>query len=243
MYKRYFGFWTLEFKNFRLYKLYFVAVVILSSASIVAFAQDKKVVQISGMVVNNIDLTPIPFANIAVKGTYRGTSSDLNGFFSIVTYSGDNLSFTSVGFKDVTVKIPDSILADHYTLYQSMLQDTVDLPLTVIYPWPSKEKFRDAFINLQIPDDDYETMRKNTTLAELKERARYTGMTPSMNYKNFIAQQTDPLYYGGKFSGQQAPNNLLNPFAWARFLSIWKAQKEAKKKDKANSWYEYKIDD
>ncbi|GHU85556.1 hypothetical protein FACS1894153_1000 [Bacteroidia bacterium] len=200
--------------------------------------QNRKVIQISGLVMNNADLTPIPFVHVAVKGTYRGTSADLNGFFSLVTYAGDELSFTSIGFKDVKVKIPDTIVANHYTIYQSMQQDTIDLPLTVIYPWPSKEKFREAFLNLNVPDDQYEIARKNLTLAEIRERAKYTGMTPSMNYRNFINQQTDPLYYGGKFSGQAPANNLLNPFAWAKFLQIWKNQQDAKKK-KAQQWYEY----
>jgi hypothetical protein len=208
------------------------------------FSQTEKlqVVQITGVVINNDDLSPIPFVNIGVKGTYRGTSADLHGFFSLVTFAGDDLSFTSVGFKDITIHIPDTLSTDNYTVYQSMIQDTIELPVTVIYPWPSKDRFREAFVNLKVPDDAYETARKNLTLNEIKERAKYQGMSASMNYRNFIAQQTEPLYWGGKLSGQQQPNNLLNPFAWARFFSIWKAQREAKTK-KAQQWYDYEAGD
>jgi hypothetical protein len=198
----------------------------------------RQVVQIAGMVIDNDDLNPIPFVNIGVKNSYRGTSADMNGFFSLVTLAGDYLTFSAVGFQSVTIHIPDTLVTDNYTIYQSLQKDTIELPLTVIYPWPSKEKFREAFLKLQVPDDDYERMRKNTTLAEMKERAKYQGMTASMNYRNFIAQQTDPLYWGGKLSGQQQPNNLLNPFAWARFLSIWKTQQEKKQK-KSQQWYDY----
>lgn len=184
---------------------------------------------------DNTNLQSIPYVNILVKGSYRGTSSDFNGFFSITTYAGDVLRFTSIGFQTVEVKIPDTITADRYTLYQSMLKDTLELPLTVIYPWPSKEKFREAFLNLDIPDDEYEIARKNILLAEFKERAKYTKMDAGMNYKNFIQQKTDQLYY----AGQLPPNNLLNPFAWARFLEIWNQQREEKKRQKVRDWESY----
>ncbi len=195
----------------------------------------RKVIQISGVVLDNEDLQAIPYVNISVKGTYRGTSADANGFFSLVTYSGDQLMFSSIGFRPVTVKIPDTITADRYTLYQSLMKDTTELPLTVIYPWPSKEKFREAFLNMNIPDDDFEIARKNMILSELKERAKYSKMDAGMNYKNFIQQKTDQLYY----AGQMQPNNLLNPFAWAQFLRIWNQQKDEKKRQKAREWDSY----
>ncbi len=195
----------------------------------------RKVVQISGVVVDNEDLSPVPYVNIMVKDSYRGTSADMNGFFSITTYAGDVLMFTGIGFRTVDVTIPDTIDTDRYTLYQSLLRDTLELPLTVIYPWSSREKFREAFLNLDIPDDDYEIARKNMLLAELKERARHTKMDGGMNYKNYIQQKTDQLYY----AGQAPPNNLLNPFAWAQFLRIWNQQKEEKKRQKVREWESY----
>lgn len=208
-----------------------VSLICLQAQSI----ESRKVVQIAGIVMDNTNLQSIPYVNILVKGSYRGTSSDFNGFFSITTYAGDVLRFTSIGFQTVEVKIPDTITADRYTLYQSMLKDTLELPLTVIYPWPSKEKFREAFLNLDIPDDEYEIARKNILLAEFKERAKYTKMDAGMNYKNFIQQKTDQLYY----AGQLPPNNLLNPFAWARFLEIWNQQREEKKRQKVRDWESY----
>jgi hypothetical protein len=190
------------------------------------------VVQIAGVVLDNENLNTVPFVNIAVKGTYRGTSADGNGFFSLVTFAGDSLMFSSMGFQPITVKIPDTISTDRYTIYQSLHRDTMELPLTVIYPWPTREKFREAFLNLNVPDDDFEIARKNVLLSELRERARYSRMDAGMNYKHFIQQRTDQLYY----AGQQMPNNLLNPFAWAQFLRIWNQQKDDRKRQKAREW-------
>ena len=192
----------------------------------------RKVVQIAGMVLDNEDLQPVPYVHVAVKNSHRGTSADGHGFFSLVTYIGDTLVFSSVGFQTVTVKVPDTLATDRYTLYQSLMVDTLELPITVIYPWPSKEKFREAFSNLHIPDDDFEIARKNVILSELKERAKYSKMDAGMNYKYLMQQKADQLYY----AGQRTPNNLLNPFAWSQFLDIWNRQKEEKKRQKAREW-------
>ncbi|GHV72618.1 hypothetical protein FACS1894201_02910 [Bacteroidia bacterium] len=203
----------------------------------------RSVVQISGLLIHNDNLEPLPFVHIQVDGTRRGAMADSKGFFSLVTYAGDELLITAIGFHSVRVHIPDTLTSDRYTLIQSMMQDTIELPVTVIYPWPSKEKFRDAFLNLKAPDDDYETARKNLTLAEFRERAKYGKMDAAMNYRNFINNKTDELYYGGKLSGQSPPNNLLNPFAWSQFLRIWNAQKEQKKQKKALEWDAYDVED
>jgi hypothetical protein len=53
-------------------------------------------------------------------------------------------------------------------------------------------------------------------------------MDGPMNYRNFIEKTTSKYYY----AGQLPPNNLLNPFAWARFIKAWKDGKFKSKKDK-----------
>jgi len=195
----------------------------------------RQVVQIAGVILDNDNLQPIPYVNISVRGTYRGASADASGFFTLVTLAGDVLTFSSIGFRPVTVKIPDSVESDRYTVYQSMQRDTLELPLTVIYPWPSREKFREAFLNLNVPDDDYEIARKNVILSDLRDRARHSRMDAGMNYKHFIQQKTDRLYY----AGQHQPNNLLNPCAWEQFLRIWNQQKDDKRRQRVRDWESY----
>jgi hypothetical protein len=81
--------------------------------------------------------------------------------------------------------------------------------------FPSKEEFSKAFINLKLPKNtDYEIAMRNLALEELKERIREYKMDGSMNYRNFIEQQTSKLYY----AGQYPPNNLLNIFSWVQFF-------------------------
>ena len=198
-------------------------------------ASARQVVQIAGVVLDDENLQPIPHVNISVRGTFRGTSADGNGFFTLVTFAGDLLDFTSIGFRTATVRIPDTLVADRYTIYQSLQRDTLELPLTVIYPWPSREAFRDAFLNLNVPDDNLEIARKNVILSELRDRARHSGMDAGMNYRHFIQQKTDRMYW----AGQHQPNNLLNPFAWAQFMRIWNQQRDERRRQRVRDWDSY----
>ena len=109
--------------------------------------QDSNLVQFSGMVLDGTtsELIPVPYTNIVVKGKSRGTYTDFNGFFSIVVEKGDVIEFTAVGYKPVLFSIPTNLKDSRYSLVQLMSQDIINLPETVVFPWPSKEHFKLEF--------------------------------------------------------------------------------------------------
>ena len=183
--------------------------------------RDKDLIQFSGVVVSSDSLQPIPFCDVYIQNAHRGTTSDYNGYFSFVAKKKDVIEFTAMGYKKARFIIPDTISRDRYSLIQALSSDTIFLSESVIYPWPSVEQFREAFIKLKIPDDDYELARKNLAQSEMKERAKNYKMDGAMNYRNYIDKQTSKLYY----VGQLPPNNLLNPFAWAQFIKMWREGK------------------
>ena len=188
---------------------------------------DPDVIQFSGVVVNADDLDPVSFSNIMIKGTHRGTISDYYGYFSFVALKNDTIQFSAIGYKENSFIIPDTINGKRYSLIQVMDADTVLLTPTVIYPWPTEEDFKEAFIELDIPDDDIEIARKNLAKAEMKERAMNFKMDGSMNYQNYMDRETSKLYY----AGQSQPISILNPFAWAQFIKAWKQGKFKNNKD------------
>ena len=94
----------------------------------------------------------MPFVNIEVTNRKMGTSTDYKGMFSFVAHKGDTVRFTCIGYKPFQCIIPDSLTTKRYTLIQLFSRDTVTLPEAVIFPWPSKEQFREAFMTLDIPD-------------------------------------------------------------------------------------------
>lgn len=193
-----------------------------------AFAQEKKpkvpekkgpsLIQFSGVVVEGNDLRPVPYTSIIVKNTHRGTISDFYGYFSFVAKVNDTIEFSAIGFSPAQYIIPDTLTSNVYSLIQVLLKDTVYLRLTEVFPWPSKEQFKQAFLNLDLPEDDMARASKNMDRSDMKDQMVGMAMDASLNYKYSSQQYQSKLYY----AGQYPPNNLLNPIAWAKFIKAWK---------------------
>lgn len=197
------------------------------SAGLSAQSEDEDLIQFSGVAVSMDSLAPVPFATILVKGQNRGTTSDYYGYFSFVAKKGDTLVFSSVGYRPSEFYVPDSLSGNRYSLIHSMLRDTIELETVNIYPWPTPEQFKRAFLALDIPDDNIEIARKNLNPQLLAERADAMPMNGSLNFKWQNQQRANQLY----FAGQYRPNNLLNPIAWAQFIEAWR-RGDFKRKDK-----------
>ena len=189
--------------------------------------RDKRLIQFSGVVVTADSLNPVSFANILIKNTRRGTITDYYGYFSFVAMQSDTVQFSAIGFKESYYVIPDTITRERYSLIHVMDADTILLEPTIIYPWPTVEEFKEAFVNLDIPDDDLEIARKNMKRGEMRYRVESFKMDGSLNYKNYIDRETSKLYY----IGQTQPISVLNPFAWAAFIKAWKEGKFKKQND------------
>lgn len=198
-----------------------------------AFSQEKdkprKVIQFSGVVVTGDSLMPVPFVNVVVKSKYYGATTDYYGYFSLPALCGDTLIFNSLGFKKSTYIIPANLQEDRYSIVHVVNTDTMMLHETVIYPWPSKEEFKDAFMNLQIPDDEIARAEKNLDPEKMAETALNMPNSGSMNFKYQMQLRQEQMYY----SGQAPPITVLNPFAWAQFIKAWKEGK-FKRKDKTS---------
>lgn len=177
----------------------------------------SELVQFSGVILTTDSLKPIPLAHIIVVNSMRGTVSDFNGYFSFVAKKLDTVEFSAVGYKKDTFIVPDSIHNNRYSMIQVMSTDTIYLSETVIYPWPTREQFKEAFLKLEIPDDDLEIARKNLDSRKLLAKAEHLPGDGSTSFKYLVNQQVDKLYY----NGQTQPITILNPFAWAKFIKAW----------------------
>lgn len=181
-------------------------------------ADNKNLVQFSGITITADSLNPVPFAKIVDVTRHKGTTTDANGYFSFVAHKRDTITFTALGFKPASFIIPDTITKQHYSLIQVLSADTLTLAAAFIFPWPTLEDFKRAFVETRIPDDDLEIARKNLQAADIRMAAEEYPMDASMNYRNYMDSQTSKLYY----FGQQQPFNIFNPFAWAQFIKAWK---------------------
>jgi hypothetical protein len=92
------------------------------------------------------------------------------------------------------------------------------LPQANVSPWPTKDEFKQAFINLQLPDDDYTRAKRTLDKNNLDAIAVNLPTDGSLTYKYVLNERTSQLYY----NGQLPQNTLLNPIAWAKFIDAWK---------------------
>lgn len=191
-----------------------------------AFSQEKpkteqdNLVQFSGLVLTEEagELVPLPFVNISIYGTNRGTYSNLDGFFTIVGAKGDTVNFTSVGYGPVDFVIPDTLQDNRYSVYQLMSQDTILLPETVIYPWPSREHFRLEFLAMDVSSELGNRADENLAEEALKEMREKIPADGNESADAYLRAQANAQYY----NGQIRPMNILNPLAWKRFFEAWK---------------------
>lgn len=176
------------------------------------------VVQLYGVVMTADSLMGIPLVTIKVTGRNQGTFTNDQGVFSIVVLKGDHLEFSSIGFKSKLIEIPRNLVGNQHSMIQLMVRDTVYLPVTIIRPRPTREQFERDFVNVPMPDDEYEVARKNT---EEGKRRILSRSLPSDGREggNILLRNAATRYY---YYGQSPPQNIFNPFAWNEFLKAWK---------------------
>ena len=176
------------------------------------------IVQLYGVIMTADSLRGIPSASVIVEGKGRGTITSYDGVFSIAVMKGDRITFSSIGFKNNSIQIPLNLESNQYSVIQLLVSDTAYLPATILKPRPTREQFERDFLNNRFPDDAYEIARKNTD--EATRRILLNSLPAdgreAVNFQ--LRQQTNKYYY----AGQVPPMNIMNPAAWADFITAWK---------------------
>ncbi len=213
-------------------RIVILAITTLFISSGLFSQSEKKAIQFSGVVVTENeagDIAPLPYTNVSIFGTSRGTVTEIDGFFSLVAEVGDTVVFSRIGYKDVEKFIPDTLSNQFYSWYQVMSKDSVLLPEAVIYPWPSKEHYKIEFLALNVDNEMRQHAEANLAQKVLDE---VTFGVPADGAEAFDYAMQD-IYTGYKYSGQFKPMNLLNPVAWAEFIKAWKRGDFKRDKDKS----------
>ncbi len=198
--------------------LFTLAFIVISTAFALAQSPNEKLIQLSGVVVSSDSLSEMPFASVFDKTVKRGTIADAYGFFSMVVKPGDTIVFKYAGHKPSSYIVPDSLTEDRYSIIHMMEMDTVELETVTVYPWPSREAFAQAFVEMNPYDDELLKAQKLLSGQSLASLASNVSSDGSISYGNVMNQQNTRLYT----MGQSPVNNLMNPFAWASFLQKWR---------------------
>ncbi len=178
--------------------------------------KNTKLIQFSGFLLtpSRDSMLPVCFGQVYNMNKKIGTTANYEGYFSLVVSANDTLIFKCLGFKETKYIIPNTIEGNKFTALQIMSRDIVELSEIIIVPWNTMSEFKQAFVDLQLNNDDLIRAQQNLSLQRLEraersleydggEMAGYTlGLQTQQNFNN----STMPVY------------GLTNPIAWYNFI-------------------------
>jgi len=176
------------------------------------------VVQLYGVVMTADSLEAIPAVSITVRGTKRGTITNNDGVFSIAVLKGDIIDFSHVSYIGGSVKVPDTLRGNQYSIIKTLVRDTAYLPVAIIKPRPTPEQFARDFLNVKVSEDEIEILRKANTP---EARSAHLAKLP-YDGREVTNRQLDNVFQRARYQGQVPPMNIFSPAAWAEFINAWK---------------------
>ena len=213
--------------SLRIYFIFFV--VLISSLCLVnqhALSQvppkqdPPKVIQFSGVILDEDSPTYIPRVNIYIPSRRLVTNTDDNGFFTLPVLTGDSIVFNMVGYQRQYLKIP-AIDGDSYTVVIEMKQDTIELDNVNVMLFPNERDFKEAILAMRAPTELTDNLFSRSIDPEVYEQyVQNAAMSPQMNYRYFLDQQRQMS------QDRVGPRSFsfLNPFAWAEFIRSLKSK-------------------
>lgn len=182
-----------------------------------AGAQERPLVQFSGIIYNVDSNVVVPYVTVTNKtNRNKAHSANFQGYFSFVASEGDTIIFSAVGYRREALVIPPKRDEKSYTVVVKMKPVVVNLPLVRVLPWASVDQFNKEFMSLKFADDDLEIAKKNVTRSSLVAMARDLPRDgQEMSNINF---QNNHIALTNKAMNQRMANPLLNPFAWGSFI-------------------------
>src|SRR5690554_339912 len=96
--------------------------------------QDRKVIQLSGIILNADSTDAVAGVNIYVPTKGRGTSSNRFGYFSMPVIEGDSVVFSFIGLERQHFKIPAAMEEDKVSLILTMMEDEYTLGEVEVLP-------------------------------------------------------------------------------------------------------------
>lgn len=198
---------------------------IVCSAQFAHAQQKKRVIQLSGVVIeeDTVRGRPVAGVHVYVPKAGRGTTTNSVGFFSMPVLTGDEILISSVGYQHQTFVVPDDS-PEYQTIIITMLQDTTLLPEVVIMPFPTEEVFKQAVLALNMPLEDERIDKRNMNEELLALMIKTTPMDGYQNQRYYLNQWASST--SAKF--QPVTNPFLNPFNWVKFFNSLKKNKKKK---------------
>jgi hypothetical protein len=209
---------------------YSISLFILSILVLNGQTKEKEIfIQVSGIITDET-ARPVPGVAIISKKLRRGTISEKSGIYSITSTPGDTILYRALGFKKYHTIIPFSYEERHCKIDISLQIDTIPIKEITIFPWKSYNDFIQDITKEHPVNPIIENMNDNIASIYIAI-SNQTGVniSPEAGYRYAMEQNFSAM----ATKNQYPVNNLLNPFAWAKFFSevkngLFKSEKVSK---------------
>lgn len=191
-----------------------------------AFGQQKKrVIQLSGVVLEDDSISgrPIPGVHVYVPKAGRGVTTNGMGFFSMPVLENDEIVISAVGYSRQHFTVPANS-KEYETIVVTMVMDTTYLQEVVIMSFPTEEVFKQAVLAMNIPLGDNGVDKRNFNEELMALMLKTTPMDGYQNQRYYLDQWANSA--NARF--QPVTNPFLNPFNWAKFFTQLKKDKKKK---------------
>src|SRR5690554_1947988 len=203
--------------NFLKSFLLFLVLCLSANRLVAQETNSNKLVQFTG-IIQNADSSSVVVPFVSIKNiSYQNQffASNHQGYFSFVAHEKDTIEFSAIGYRTTRIVIPES-KENRYSDIIKMQASITNLPVVVVLPWASVEEFNQAFLALEVADDDYLLAKRNLNRESLLAMAREAPRS-AVEIQNYNAVSSH-LNMVNKNINQRYANPLLNPFAWAKFI-------------------------
>ena len=198
-----------------------IAIVAFFGATNTFGQSQRRIIQLSGIILSEDSVSGLPGAHIYVPKAGRGTTSNSVGFCTMPVLVGDSVVITSVGYERRHYIVPNSA-SEYLTIIVEMVQDVTYLKEVEILPFPTEEVFKQAVLALNIPLNENGVDQKNLNAQLLALMLQSTPMDGAANYRYYMDQY--PSSINNKF--QPITNPFLNVVNWAKFFKSLKDKKK-----------------
>lgn len=207
-------------KEFLLNKIYytiiflFVACLILNGQT----TERQSLIQVSGLIVDE-SYRPVQGVAVISKKLKRGTISENSGIYSIPSVPGDTIFFRALGYKRYHTIIPESFEARQCNVDIILAVDTISIQEVTILPWKTYNDFLKDMTRDKPVDPLIENMNDNlASIYVAMSNQVGVRVSPEAGYRYAMEQNFNAM----ATKNQYPVNNLLNPFAWAKFVNSLK---------------------
>jgi hypothetical protein len=213
----------LNFKHIMILAL--LGAITLGIAETASAQQKKRIIQLSGVVLEDDSTSgrPIPGVHVYVPKAGRGVTTNGMGFFSMPVLENDEITISAVGYARQFFTVPANA-KEYETIVVTMVMDTTYLQEVVIMSFPTEEVFKQAVLAMNIPVDENGISKRNFNEELMALMLKTTPMDGYMNQRYYLDQ------WAGSANNRFQPvtNPFLNPFNWAKFFSQLKKDKNKK---------------